>query len=214
VVERGCGERRLPQVFADDELEAGPGVVHGADLDVDQAEGEGFGADGVFGDVGGDFRGFLGPRDPDGAGGREGMPGAGELGGEIGAGGDEQVRHLEAGLGCFEEGGRDAGLADLDGDAGGHGGAPGKLSVSDSEFFGKGRSGVSRGHGENCSESLGRRTFVADFEPLLHPCQLCEFSVKTSVFALSGIGKFGGSAYYDCHIQANSRVPIGGPRKK
>src|SRR5687768_1116453 len=53
--------------FADPdyELEAGPDLAHGADLDVDEAHGERDFADHVFGDIGRHLRRTLWPRDPD-----------------------------------------------------------------------------------------------------------------------------------------------------
>src|SRR5262245_60403315 len=57
---------RLSAVTAHDQLEAGPHLGHGADLDVHEAERQRERADRVLGDVRGDARGFLRPGDPDG----------------------------------------------------------------------------------------------------------------------------------------------------
>src|SRR5579859_2734126 len=48
----------------DDELETGPGLIHGADLHVHETQGQGEFADDAFGDIGLYFGGFLGPGDP------------------------------------------------------------------------------------------------------------------------------------------------------
>src|SRR5262245_38557629 len=67
----------LPVLEAADELQAGPRLVYGADLDVHQAGGEADAADVGLGDVGRDTGGLLRPGDPQRARGRElgGQPG-------------------------------------------------------------------------------------------------------------------------------------------
>jgi hypothetical protein len=141
--------------FANHELEAGPDLVDGADLDIHEAEREGFSADGVFGDVGVDVRGFFGPGDPEDASGREELAESGESYGEVGTAGDEDVGHFEAGLRRAKQDGGGAGLRDVGGYAERHGQAPGALTGFDAEFFGEGGSGVSGGHGKAilCSSS-------------------------------------------------------------
>lgn len=57
---------RLAQFLPNDQLEPGPYVGDGADLDVDQAVGKGDVPDGVFRNIGRHLGGFLGPRNPDG----------------------------------------------------------------------------------------------------------------------------------------------------
>src|SRR5262245_1625523 len=55
----------LSVLLPDHELETGPGLIDRAHLDIDQPERQRQLADGVLGDVGGDFRRLLRPRDPD-----------------------------------------------------------------------------------------------------------------------------------------------------
>src|SRR5262245_26736463 len=61
------------QLFADHQLQAGPGFVDSADFHIDEAEWKTLGADDVLSDIGLDLRGLLGPRNPDHAGGREAL---------------------------------------------------------------------------------------------------------------------------------------------
>jgi hypothetical protein len=51
-VRRRLGRLRFPILHANDQLQAGPGLVHGADLDVHQAERQCQRADDVFGHIG------------------------------------------------------------------------------------------------------------------------------------------------------------------
>lgn len=94
------------QLFADDELEAGPGVVDGADVHVDEAEGEGDFANDVLGDIGRDLRGLLGPGDPDDGGGPELFAAGGERFGEGGALGGEDVNEVDGGPRASRRGGQ------------------------------------------------------------------------------------------------------------
>src|SRR5687768_15955635 len=70
--------------FAADEAEAGPGGVDRADFGVDPAGGEEEVAEGVFRDVGRDFRALPWPCDPEHAGWLEDRREALETGGEVG----------------------------------------------------------------------------------------------------------------------------------
>ena len=96
----------LPVRHAHDKLEAGPDRIDGADFDVNVAHGERDGADDVFGDIGGDTRGALWPRDPHGDLGSEGGAQGGEGLVEVGGLRDEGVGEVYGAIWGVVEGDR------------------------------------------------------------------------------------------------------------
>src|SRR6185312_754732 len=89
------GGRASAVLFADDELEPRPSLVHGADLHVHETEWKREGADDVLAHVGLDLGGFLGPGDPDGAVALDARDEAWERGGEFTPALGEEVYDIE-----------------------------------------------------------------------------------------------------------------------
>jgi len=93
--------------------------------------GQRFGADGVFGDVGGDAGGLFRPRDPENSSGRKQRAQFVEKMRELDTARDEDVSHFEAGLGPLEKHWLRTTGCDFFSDAGRHLRAPGALVIPD-----------------------------------------------------------------------------------
>src|ERR1700679_3129870 len=93
-----------PLALADDQLEAGPNLADGADLDVHEPHREGNVSNRILGDVGLDLRGLLGPRDPDEPRGLEGLAQDSEALREVGSPRHEDVRGGDRVLALGREG--------------------------------------------------------------------------------------------------------------